>query len=97
VVLGNTAGNQFHWKSVWNSVIDDRIEAFGSEYKKKKLGIWIQTLLFFLFKPMVPNTIDGGQWIFKDKVLYEKALLVSYGIDREACSEMKEGEINPRM
>ena len=65
-------------------VIDDGIEAFASEYKGKKLGNLNTDVTVFSFQTIrLPNTIDGGAIVFKDKLLYEKALQIrDYGIDR---------------
>lgn len=77
-------------------VIDDGIEAFGSQYKGKKLGNLDTDVTVFSFQTVrLPNTIDGGALIFKDKSLYEKALLIrDYGIERTIFRN-DEGEINP--
>ncbi|MDY0279360.1 MAG: DegT/DnrJ/EryC1/StrS family aminotransferase [Salinivirgaceae bacterium] len=77
-------------------VIDDGIEAFGSEYKGKLLGNTGTDVTFFSFNPVrLPNTLDGGAVIFKDKQLYEKSLLVrDAGIDRLKFRD-ELGEINP--
>jgi perosamine synthetase len=77
-------------------VIDDGIEAFGSQYKGKKLGNLDTDITVFSFQTVrLPNTIDGGALVFKDKSLYEKALLIrDYGIDRTIFRNV-EGEINP--
>jgi len=65
-------------------VMDDGIEAFGSEYNDKLLGNVGTDITVFSFGAVrIPNTIDGGTVIFKDKTLYEKSLLVKdSGIDR---------------
>jgi len=78
-------------------VIDDGIEAFGSQYKGKKLGNVGTDVTVFSFQTVrLPNTIDGGAILFKDRVLYEKALLIrDYGIDRNMFRN-NEGEINPK-
>ena len=77
-------------------VIDDGIEAFGSEYKENKLGNLGTDVSVFSFQTVrIPNTIDGGAIVFSDKDLYEKALLIrDYGIDRTIFRN-SEGEINP--
>jgi dTDP-4-amino-4,6-dideoxygalactose transaminase len=77
-------------------VIDDCIEAFGSEYKEKKLGNVGTDVTVFSFGPVrIPNTIDGGAVIFKDEKLYTKSLLVrDSGIDRLKFRD-ELGEINP--
>lgn len=77
-------------------IVDDGIEAFGSQYKGKKLGNLGTDITVFSFQTVrLPNTIDGGAIIFKDKILYEKALLIrDYGIDR-TIFRTANGEINP--
>jgi len=78
-------------------VIDDGIEAFGSKYKGERLGNVGTDVTVFSFQTVrLPNTIDGGAIVFKDKVLYEKALLIrDYGIDRSIFRN-SEGQINPK-
>lgn len=65
-------------------VIEDAIEGFGSEYKGKRVGNLGADVTVYSFQTVrLPNTIDGGAVSFKDKALYEKAVLVrDYGIDR---------------
>jgi dTDP-4-amino-4,6-dideoxygalactose transaminase len=65
-------------------VMDDGIEAFGSEYKGKKIGNVGSDVTIFSFNPVrLPNTIDGGAVIFKDRQLFEKSRLIrDAGIDR---------------
>ena len=77
-------------------IIDDGIEAFGSEYKEKKLGNIGTDLTVFSFQTVrLPNTIEGGAIVFKDKALYDKAVLIrDYGIDRTNF-RTADGEINP--
>jgi perosamine synthetase len=77
-------------------VIDDCIEAFGSEYKGRKLGNCGTDITIFSFGAVrIPNTIDGGAIIFKDKELYEKSKLVrDSGIDRSIFRD-EIGEISP--
>ncbi|PRZ21010.1 DegT/DnrJ/EryC1/StrS family aminotransferase [Flavobacterium granuli] len=77
-------------------VVDDGIEAFGSQYKGRKLGNLGTDVTVFSFQTVrLPNTIDGGAIVFKDKDLYEKALLIrDYGIDR-TIFRSSNGEINP--
>lgn len=76
-------------------VIDDCIEAFGSEYKGRKLGNVGTDITIFSFNPVrIPNTLDGGAVIFKDNHLYKKSLLVrDAGIDRSRFRD-ELGEIN---
>lgn len=74
-------------------VIEDAIEGFGSEYKGNKVGNLGADATIYSFQTVrLPNTIDGGAISFKDKALYEKAILVrDYGIDRPRFrDEMKE-------
>jgi len=77
-------------------VVDDAIEAFGSEYKGSKIGnIGTDATIFSFQAVRLPTTIDGGAVVFKDKKLYEKSLLVrDSGIDRKYFRDDL-GEINP--
>lgn len=77
-------------------VIDDCIEAFGSEYKGKKLGNVGTDVTVFSFNPVrLPNTLDGGAIVFKDQSLLKKSILVrDCGIDRKRFRD-ELGEINP--
>ncbi len=77
-------------------VIDDGIECFGSEYKGEKVGCGSTDItIFSLTAVRIPNCIDGGIIIFKDRKSYEKSLLVrDCGIDRTKFRDMS-GEINP--
>lgn len=77
-------------------VIDDGIEAFGSEYKGEKVGNVGTDVTVFSFSPVrIPNTLDGGAVIFKDANLYNKSLLLrDSGIDRSRFRN-ELGEINP--
>ncbi len=65
-------------------VIDDGIEAFGSEYKGKRVGNVGSDVTIFSFNPVrIPNTLDGGAIIFKSAELFEKSKLIrDAGIDR---------------
>lgn len=65
-------------------IMDDGIEAFGSEYKGLKIGNTGADITVFSFGAVrIPNTIDGGAIIFKDESLIKKSLLVrDSGIDR---------------
>lgn len=76
-------------------VVDDAIEAFGAEYKGKRIGNTGADITVFSFQTVrLPNIIDGGAISFKSNELYEKALLVrDYGIDRTNF-RTKNGEIN---
>jgi perosamine synthetase len=77
-------------------VVDDAIEAFGSEYRGNKIGNNGTDITIFSFQAVrLPTTIDGGAIVFKDKTLYEKSLLVrDSGIDRRYFRDNL-GEINP--
>lgn len=77
-------------------VIDDGIEAFGSQYKGKRLGNCGTDITIFSFNAVrIPNTIDGGMVVFRDKKLFEKSILVrDCGIDRTIFRD-EIGEINP--
>jgi dTDP-4-amino-4,6-dideoxygalactose transaminase len=77
-------------------IIDDGIEAFGSEYKGNKIGNVGTDVTVFSFQTVrLPNTIDGGAIVFKDEALYHKAAFIrDYGIDRSKF-RTPDGEINP--
>lgn len=77
-------------------VIDDCIEGFGTKFKGKYTGNTGADITVFSFQTVrLPNTIDGGALIFKDKKLFEKAKLTrDYGIDRSKF-RLSNGEINP--
>ena len=77
-------------------VVDDCIEAFGAQYKGNILGnvgTDVTTLSFQTVR--LPNTIDGGAVIFKDKNIHQRALrLRDLGVDRTTFRD-DIGEINP--
>lgn len=77
-------------------VIDDCVEAFGSKYKGKIAGNLGTDITVFSFQTVrLPNTIDGGAIVFKDKKLYEAALLArDFGIRRSIFRDTN-GEISP--
>ncbi|MEG0518327.1 MAG: aminotransferase class V-fold PLP-dependent enzyme [Bacteroidales bacterium] len=77
-------------------VIDDCIEAFGSTYKGRMLGNLGTDVTIFSFQTVrLPNTIDGGGIIFKNKEHYEKATRIrDLGIERKTFRDVL-GEINP--
>ncbi len=77
-------------------IIDDGIEAFGSEYKGNRVGNVGTDVTVFSFQTVrLPNTIEGGAIVFKNKALYDKAVLIrDYGIDRSQF-RTADGEINP--
>lgn len=78
-------------------VIDDCIEAFGSEYNGNKMGNVGSDITVFSFNPVrIPNTIDGGAVVFNNIDLFNKALLVrDAGIDRSIFRD-EFGEISPK-
>ncbi|RYE58223.1 MAG: aminotransferase DegT [Sphingobacteriales bacterium] len=78
-------------------VIDDAIEAFGSEYKNNKLGNTNTPITCFSFQAVrLPNTVDGGAIAFKSEDLYNKAKLIrDFGIDRSTFRD-RHGEISAR-
>lgn len=65
-------------------IVDDAIEAFGSEYKRKKIGNTGGDVTVFSFQTVrLPNTIDGGAFSFKDSKLFEKAKRIrDLGVNR---------------
>lgn len=88
----NEIGNKYGIK-----IIDDCIEAFGSEYKNNKLGNTGTDVTVFSFNPVrLPNTLDGGAIVFKDKELFLKSQLVrDAGIDRNKFRD-EFGEISSK-
>jgi dTDP-4-amino-4,6-dideoxygalactose transaminase len=88
----NTLGKEFGIP-----VIDDCIEAFGSELNEKKTGNLGTDITVFSFQTVrLPNTIDGGAIIFKDKAMFEKAKMIrDYGIERTHFRD-ELNEINPK-
>jgi len=77
------------------TVIDDGIECFGTLYKDKKIGNCGTDITIFSLSPIrIPNTIDGGIIVFKNKQEYEKSILIrDLGIDRSNFRDGM-GEIN---
>ena len=65
-------------------VIDDCIEAFGSELDGKKTGNLGTDITVFSFQTVrLPNTIDGGALVFNNQETFEKAKMIrDYGIER---------------
>jgi dTDP-4-amino-4,6-dideoxygalactose transaminase len=76
-------------------VIDDCIEAFGSEYESHKAGNLGSDATIFSFQTIrLPNTIDGGAIAFKSKEHFDKALLIrDFGIQRDIFRD-KNNEIS---
>jgi dTDP-4-amino-4,6-dideoxygalactose transaminase len=87
----NSIGNEYGIP-----VVEDAIEAFGSEYKGRKIGTTGSDVTIFSFQAVrIPTTIDGGAIVFKDKNLYEKSILVrDSGVDRRYFRDSR-GEIKP--
>lgn len=77
-------------------VVDDCIEAFGSQYYGQKAGNLGADLTVFSFQTVrLPNTIDGAAISFTSQKMYEKGVLVrDYGIDRKKF-RTSVGEISP--
>ena len=77
-------------------LIDDAIEAFGSEWNGKKMGNLPADATIMSFQTVrLPNTIDGGALSFKNKDLFDKAVLFrDFGIDRPTFRD-DINEINP--
>lgn len=78
-------------------IIDDAIEAFGSEYKNKIIGNTETDATVFSFQSVrIPNTIDGGAVSFKEKTHFEKAKRIrDLGIRREFFRD-EYGEISKK-
>jgi dTDP-4-amino-4,6-dideoxygalactose transaminase len=78
-------------------IVDDAIEAFGSEYKGKRIGNTGTDATVFSFQTVrLPNTIDGGAVSFKNNTLFEKAKRVrDFGIRRELFRD-ENGEISKK-
>lgn len=77
-------------------IIDDCIEAFGSELNGNKTGNLGTDITVFSFQTVrLPNTIDGGALVFEDDFLFEKAKKIrDYGIERSNFRD-ELNEINP--
>ena len=78
-------------------VVDDAIEAFGSEYRGNKAGKWGADITVFSFQTVrLPNTIDGGGLAFNNEELFNKAKLIrDLGVDRTIFRDGL-GEISPK-
>ena len=77
-------------------VIDDCIEAFGSELNGEKTGNLGTDITVFSFQTVrLPNTIEGGALVFKNQKMFEKAKIIrDYGIQRDNFRN-ELNEINP--
>jgi perosamine synthetase len=77
-------------------VVDDAIEAFGSEYKGKLIGNADTDVTVFSFQTIrLPNSIDGGAVAFKNPALLEKSQRIrDLGINRKIFRDQL-GEISP--
>ncbi|MCK5146207.1 DegT/DnrJ/EryC1/StrS aminotransferase family protein [bacterium] len=78
-------------------VVDDAIEAFGSEYKGNKIGNTGSDATVFSFQTVrLPNAIDGGAVAFRDKTFIEKVKLIrDLGVDRNIFRNLL-GEISSK-
>ncbi len=76
-------------------VVDDAIEAFGSEYKGNRIGNTGADATVFSFQTVrLPNTIDGGAFSFKDEKLFVKAKRIrDLGVNRNIFRD-EMGEIS---
>lgn len=76
-------------------VIDDCVEAFGSKYKGQFSGNLGTDISVFSFQTVrLPNTVDGGALVFKNKSLYETSILTrDFGIRRNIFRDVN-GEIS---
>lgn len=76
-------------------VIDDCVEAFGAKYKGNIAGNIGTDITVFSFQTVrLPNTIDGGAIVFKDKKMWQDALLArDFGIRRNIFRDQN-GEIS---
>ena len=77
-------------------VIDDCIEAFGSELNGKKTGNLGTDITVFSFQTVrLPNTIEGGALVFNNQKMFDKAKMIrDYGIERANFRDSL-NEINP--
>ena len=77
-------------------VIDDCIEAFGSELNGRKTGNLGTDITVFSFQTVrLPNTIEGGALVFNNQEMFEKAKVIrDYGIERANFRDDL-NEINP--
>jgi len=77
-------------------VIDDCIEAFGSELNGEKTGNLGTDITVFSFQTVrLPNTIEGGALVFNNQEMFEKAKMIrDYGIERANFRDSL-NEINP--
>lgn len=78
-------------------VVDDAIESFGSKFKGNIIGNVNTDVTIFSFQTVrLPNTIDGGAIVFKDRNFYNKAVKVrDLGVERLTFRDSL-GEINPQ-
>ncbi len=77
-------------------IIDDCIEAFGSELNGNKTGNLGTDITVFSFQTVrLPNTIDGGALVFDSEDMFQKAKKIrDYGIERSIFRD-ELNEINP--
>jgi dTDP-4-amino-4,6-dideoxygalactose transaminase len=76
-------------------IVDDAIEAFGSEHCGRKIGSVGSDATVFSFQPVrLPNTIDGGAVVFESESNFRIAKEIrDYGIDRSTFRDVR-GEIS---
>jgi dTDP-4-amino-4,6-dideoxygalactose transaminase len=82
--LGNINEMNALGKEFGIPVIDDCIEAFGSELDGKKTGNLGTDITVFSFQTVrLPNTIEGGALVFSNQKMFENAKKIrDYGIER---------------
>lgn len=94
--LGNIDEMNALGKEFGIPIIDDCIEAFGSQLNDLKVGNLGTNITVFSFQTVrLPNTIDGAAIVFNCDKLYNKAKLMrDYGVDRDNFRDTL-NEINP--
>ncbi len=94
--LGNIEEVNAVGKEFGIPVIDDCIEAFGSELNGKRTGNLGTDITVFSFQTVrLPNTIEGAAISFNNNDFFEKAKKIrDYGIDRDFFRDHL-NEINP--
>ena len=87
----NTLGKEFGIP-----VVDDCIEAFGSELNGRKTGNLGTDVTVFSFQTVrLPNTNEGGALVFNNQEMFQKAKMIrDYGIERANFRDSL-NEINP--
>ena len=95
--LGNVEAMNALGREFGIPVVDDCIEAFGSEFNGKKTGNLGTDVTVFSFQTVrLPNTIEGGALVFENEQLFQKAKIIrDYGIERANFRDDL-NEINPK-